>query len=73
MTWLVGLMTAAVGFPTASTDGGDRAATEITQRKHLRQNSGPPLFETGKRFGHTAPPILTYHYVRITTTKKENR
>src|SRR5882724_7571115 len=67
---LAGLMTMAVRFSAGAADSGG-ATAEIAEFENLGQNSGPLLFECGKRYGQRAPPLLTYHYVRISRHKKE--
>src|SRR5713226_3004120 len=65
-------MTSAVWSSAPATDGGNRAAAKIPHFHDLRENSGALLFEVGKGVRQRAPPILTYHYVRIMPTKKAN-
>ena len=72
MTGLVGLMTTTVWFSTTTLDRGDGAAAKITKFQELCENAGPLLFEGGEGVRQRAPPILTYAYVRIIATKKEN-
>ena len=72
VTGLVGLMTTTVWLSTATVDGSDRAAAEITQLQNLHEDAGTLLFKGGEGVKQRASPILTYLYVRIITTKKEN-
>ena len=72
MAGVVGLMTMAGWLSTAAIDGGDRAASKITQFQDLHQNGGTLLFQGFEGHGQRAPPILTYSYVRIITPKKED-
>src|ERR1700736_4801060 len=72
MARLIGQMTTAVWFSALATDRGDRAAAKIPQFHDLRQNSRALLFETGEGVRQRTPPLLTYHYARIETTKKES-
>src|ERR1700737_417044 len=65
-------MTSAVWSSASATDGANRAAAKIPHFHDLRENSGALLFEVGKGVRQRAPPILTYHYVRIMPTKKAN-
>jgi hypothetical protein len=48
VTWLIGLMTAAVGFPAATADSTNRATAKVTQLQDLAENRGPPLFESSE-------------------------
>ena len=64
-------MAMAIGFPAAAFDGGDRAATKISQMKDAHQNIGTLLFQGVEGIRQRAPPIRTYTYVRIITHKKE--
>ena len=72
VTWVVGLMTMTVGLSATAVNGGDGAATKIAQFQDLDEDTGALLFEGGEGIRQRAPPILTYTYVRIITTKKEN-
>src|ERR1700736_5570435 len=72
MARLIGQMTTAVWFSALATDRGDRAAAKIPQFHDLRQNSRALLFETGEGVRQRTPPLLTYHYARIETTKKKS-
>ena len=65
-------MAMAVWFSTTAVDGGDTAATNITQLQDLHQDAGALLFEGGEGLRQRAPSILTYTYVRIIPPKKEN-
>jgi hypothetical protein len=71
MTGLIGLMAATVGLSAATANGRNRATAKVTQLQDLAKNRGPPLFESGEGIWHRAPPLLTYHYVRILATEKE--
>jgi hypothetical protein len=64
-------MTTAFRFPTATTDGRNGTAAEITEIEDAGQNGAPLVFERNERVWQVAPPILTYHYVRNIATKKE--
>jgi hypothetical protein len=68
---LVGLMTMAVWFSATAMDSGDGAAAKITQLQELTEQSGTMLFEGGEGVRQKGPPIRTYIYVRIITTKKK--
>src|ERR1700730_12080059 len=72
VTGLVGLMTTTVWLSATAVDGGDGAAAKITQLQDLHEDAGTLLFEGGEGVRQKAPPILTYTYVRIIYTKKEN-
>ena len=72
MAGLVGPMTMTVWFSAATVDGCDGAAAKITQLQHPHEDAGTLLFESGEGVRQRAPPILTYIYVRIISTKKEN-
>src|SRR5690349_17410540 len=71
MTGVVGLMTMAGWLPTAAIDGGDGAASKITQFQDLHQNGGTLMFQGFEGHGQRTPPLLTYIYVRIISPKKE--
>jgi hypothetical protein len=68
---LIGLMTTALRFPTATADGRDGTAAKITQIDNKGQNGAPLLLERTQRIWQVAPPFLTYQYVRNIATKKE--
>src|ERR1035441_2000497 len=72
MTGLVGLMTTAVWLSATTVDSGDGTAAKITELEELCENAGTLLFEGGEGVRQMEPPILTYTYVRIIATKKEN-
>src|SRR5258708_18936089 len=72
VTGLFGLMTTTVGLSATAVDGGDGATAKVTQLQNLHEDAGALLFEGGEGVRHRAPPILTYTYVRIIPTKKEN-
>jgi hypothetical protein len=68
---LVGLMTTALPFPTATADGRDGTAAKITHIDDAGQNGAPLLFERNQRVWRVAPPFLTYQYIRNIATKKK--
>ena len=70
---LAWLMTMTTWFTATSLDGANGAAAKITQLENLRQDAGALLLKAGDGVRQRAPPILTYTYVRIITTKKGNR
>src|SRR5712671_2308512 len=69
---LVRLMTTAIGFSATTLDCGDGATAKIAQLQDLHQDAGTLLFEGGEGLRQKAPPILTYVYVRIIPSKKED-
>lgn len=70
VTGLVGLMTTTVWLSTTALDGSDGATAKITQLQDLHEDAGTLLFESGEGIRQRAPPILTYAYIRIISTKK---
>jgi hypothetical protein len=52
MARVVGLVTMAGWLSTAAIDGGDRAASKITQFQDLHQNGGTLLFQGFEGHGH---------------------
>ena len=71
MARMPGLVTMAVRFTTATADRGDRAGAKIAQLRDVGEDPGSLAFQIREGIGHAGLHILTYIYVRITTTKKE--
>ena len=67
---LSGLMAMTVGFSATPLNRGDGTTAEIPETHQVFQQRRPLLFENGQGIWQEAPPILTYHYVRIGATKK---
>jgi hypothetical protein len=59
-------------FSAAAADRADRAAAKITKLQYLGQYARALLFEGNEGLRQRALPVLTYAYVRIIGTKKEN-
>src|SRR3954454_17593378 len=62
MAGLARLMAMTGGVSAASVDGGDGAATKVSQLKNPPEDVRALLFECAEGIGQRAPPVRTYAY-----------